>query len=346
MSKWLMRCLFLGLILALVFAGCAKGPPAVAPQEFYKGATLNFIVPYAPGGTYDLWARGLQPYLSKYTGATVIVTNMEGAAGLVGGGYLYNSAKADGLTIGILPMPGMVMNEMLGAEGVKYELAKFSWVGRVEVMWRSLFANAKTGIKTIADMQKATSVRFGTVDPSSQSSCEEAMLCEAFGIKGKIVPGYPGSKDYMKAVIAGKEVDAASTSLSGYESEVKAGTLNLVAMLGTQRNPGWPDVPTALETPGLSAQGKKYLELLTVLVDAGRAVAAPPGVPADRLAFLESALTQSLKDPEVVAFAAKSKYEISPMSSAEYTALIKKLLQAVPVAERPAIKEIITKKYF
>jgi len=348
MSKWLRRCLFLflGMILVLTFAGCAKAPPAVKVEDFYKGATLNFVVPYSPGGTYDLWARALAPVMAKITGATVIVTNIEGAGGLVGGGWLYNSAKPDGLTIGILPMPGMIAGEMLGVEGVKFELAKFSWIGRVEVPWRSLYANPKTGYKTIADMQKATTtIRFSTSDPYAQGSIEEALLCEAFGIKGKIVSGYPGSKEFMKAVIAGKEADASCCSLAGYESSIKAGDLNLVAFFGTTRNPDFPDVPTALETPGLSAQGKKYLELQTVLVDAGRMIAAPPDTPAEKVAFLESALTQSLQGPEIVAWATKSKYNIAPLSAKECTAMIQKLLQVVPAAERPALKEIITKKY-
>lgn len=54
-------------------------------EDFYKGRVLKIVVPFAPGGGFDQWARGLAPYLKKYTGANVVVENWEGAGGLVGG---------------------------------------------------------------------------------------------------------------------------------------------------------------------------------------------------------------------------------------------------------------------
>lgn len=358
MRKWQTSCVVGLTILLLILAACAPKPAPVAPAakapspleeaaKFYKGATMKFIVPYEPGGTYDLWARLLVPYLEAHTGSVVVVENMPGAAGLVGGGHLYNVAKPDGLTIAIMPMPGMVLAEMLGFEAVKYELGKFSYVGRVEVMWRALFASKASGFNSIADMQKAPkTIRFGTVDPTSQSSVEEALLAEAFGLKAKIVPGYKGSREYMLAAIAGKEVDAASTSLAGYEGMVRARELTLVAHLGKQRHPDFRDVPTALETPGLSAEGKKLLDLLTILVDSGRMIVAPPGTPEARLLFLEKALQESQDEPGLKEFAAKRGLEVSPLSAKESKALIAKLLEIVPPAERAKLKHIVTVKYF
>jgi len=44
-----------------------------APKPFYKGKTLRFTVPVAPGGTYDLWVRALAPHLEKHTGAKFLL---------------------------------------------------------------------------------------------------------------------------------------------------------------------------------------------------------------------------------------------------------------------------------
>jgi len=52
-----------------------------------------------------------------------------GASGLMGGAHLYSVAKPDGLTVMILPMPGMIVSDMLEFKEVKYELEKFSYIG-------------------------------------------------------------------------------------------------------------------------------------------------------------------------------------------------------------------------
>jgi len=145
------RICFIGfVILALLFIEIGVSEIAAQPakaEEFYKGAMIKFIVPYAPGGTYDLWARALAPSLEKHTGAKVIIENMAGAAGLVGGGYLYSVAKPDGLSMAVLPMPGMILGDLLEFEAAKYELDKFTYIGRMETTWRGLFASKALGTR-------------------------------------------------------------------------------------------------------------------------------------------------------------------------------------------------------
>jgi tripartite-type tricarboxylate transporter receptor subunit TctC len=277
----------------------------------------------------------------------MIVQNIEGASGLVGGGQLYAISKPDGLTIGILPLSGMAVAEMLEFDAVKYDLDKYTYIGRVEVISRALFASKASGFKSIADMQKSTKpIRFGTMDPTSSSSVDAAFLAEAFGLKAKLIPGYKGSKEYMLALMAGRELDAASTSLGGYGEQVRKGELVLVAVAGKKRDPDFPAAPTALETPGLKPEDKKWLELLDGITEGGRTIAAPPGVPEERRLFLDKALMSSLKEPGLVEWARKVEYNVSPLSGKECKELVTKMMEIVPKSERPRIKEIITKKYF
>lgn len=338
-------------ILCMVLLLCGAFGQAVAQesevQKFYKGKAVDFIVPYSPGGTYDLWARVLAPKIEQLTGARVLVKNMPGAGGLVGTGHLYNVAKPDGLTFGIFPMPGLVLAEMLDLKSVQFELEKFTFLARIEDMERSLFASKTSGFKTLSDLQKATkTVRFGTVDPTSASTVDSALLAEGFGIKAKIIPGYKGSKEYMLAMISGKEVDVAATTTAGYSNNVKSGDISLIAALGKKRNPDFPDVPTALENPALSAEGKKRVELITVLVEAGRMLLAPPGVPADKSAYLERVVLESMKNPEVIEWAKKNGYNLAPLNSRECKELIDDLFKSIPSDEKPKIKHIVTEKYF
>lgn len=341
-------CLVIVIVLGLLGVG---GREVIAQQKtvgaFYKGASMRLIVPNAPGGAYDIWARALAPYLAKHTGARVIVENMPGAGGLVGGGYLFSLAKPDGLTMGILPVSGMALSEMLEYAAVKYELDKFTYIGRIEVMQKAVFASKASGYKTIADMQKSPKViRFGTVDPTSQSAIEEAILAEAFGLKAKIIPGYKGNKDYTLAVISGRELDAASTSLNFSEEEyVKKGDLTLVAVHGKKRRPDFPNTPAVMEIPS-GAEGKKLLDLLVSLVEGGRMILAPPGVPEEKRLFLEKALSTTLKEPALVEWARKGGFNISPLLGKECKQLIAQIRAVVPKAERAKFKHLMTQKYY
>ncbi|MDI7258900.1 MAG: tripartite tricarboxylate transporter substrate-binding protein [Thermodesulfobacteriota bacterium] len=349
MSRWLIKYLFLGLVLVLILGAGAKPAPAVEkPEDFYKGKMITFMVPFGPGGGYDLWARALAPHIKKHTGATVVVTNMEGAGGLVGGGWLYHTAKPDGLTIAILNTPGMILAEMLDFEGAKYELAKFSWICRVELNPTALLASKASGFKTIEDMQKAVkTIRFTAVDPTTDIAIASAAIIEAFGLKAKIIPGYKGAKERMLAILAGREADIAIVGLGGeYITMVKQGDLTLVAMVVATRHPEFPEKPTLLEMPGLGAEGKKLLELINILFASSRMIAAPPRTPEDRAAFLEKALMASLNEPALIEWAKKGGRDWAPLSAKESKDLITKLLEVVPPAERPKLKDIFIKKYY
>ena len=338
------------LVLAIVLIGSssqkATAQAAGEGEAFYKGATLRLIDPHAPGGSYDQWVRALAPHMKKHTGANVVVENMGGASGLMGGAHLYSVAKPDGLTVMILPMPGMIVSDMLEFKEVKYELEKFSYIGRVEVMTRGFFASKASGFTSVADMQKSTKViRFGSVDPTSQSSLDASLISEGFGLKSKIIPGYKGSKEYMLALMAGREVDAAVTTFTGYDTNVKRGEISLMAMMGKKRHPDFPETPAILEIPA-SPEGKKLLELLSILVESGRMIVGPPGLPEANRLFLENALSASLKEPALMDWAQKLGYNVSPLSAKECKELVLRLMEIIPKAERPKFKHLVTEKYF
>jgi len=177
-------------------------------------------------------------------------------------------------------MTGLVLADMLELEAAKFDLDKFTYIGRIDVVWRVLFASKASGFQSIGDMQKATKViRFGCTDKTSASGVDISIMSEAFGLKSKIIPGFKGSKEYMLAVVAGRELDAVSASLAGYEDYVQKGDLVMVAVQGSKRFPSYPRVPTVSETPIPNPEGKKYLELLNVLNESGRMVIGPPGLP-------------------------------------------------------------------
>src|SRR3954471_547589 len=149
------RAVMRGSLRSLVFAASAVFgtgifvPPATAQSgaDFFKGKTVTYIVATAPGGGYDLYGRLVAEYMQKYLpGSTFIVKNVPGAGNLIGTNLLYAS-KADGLTIGTFNT-GLIYAQMVGREGIRFDLTKLSWIGKSSSDPRVITINAKSPIKS------------------------------------------------------------------------------------------------------------------------------------------------------------------------------------------------------
>src|ERR687898_2080702 len=111
---------------AVLAAGAAQ---AQTGADFYKGKTVTYIVATAPGGGYDTYGRLVAEYMQKYLpGSTFVVKNMPGAGHVIGANAIYAS-RADGLTIGTFNT-GLIYNQLIGLEGVRFDLTKMSWIGK------------------------------------------------------------------------------------------------------------------------------------------------------------------------------------------------------------------------
>ncbi len=121
---------------SLFVAGALAGMSALAPSamaqtgaEFFKGKTVTYIVSTSPGGGYDLYGRLVAEFMQRYLpGSTFVVKNLPGAGHLVGANTIYAS-KPDGLTIGTFNT-GLIYNQLIGLDGVKFDLNKMSWIGK------------------------------------------------------------------------------------------------------------------------------------------------------------------------------------------------------------------------
>src|SRR5947209_2638840 len=114
------------LLLGLPAAG------AQTPEEFYKGKTLSLIIPNAPGGSFDLYARLVTNHLGRFIpgNPSLIAQNMPGAAGMQAANYLYGIAPKDGTVLSVL-VPNITLAQILGVRSIAYDTRKFGWIGRV-----------------------------------------------------------------------------------------------------------------------------------------------------------------------------------------------------------------------
>jgi tripartite-type tricarboxylate transporter receptor subunit TctC len=131
--------------------------------------------------------------------------------------------------------------------------------------------------------------------------------------------------------------------MKGY---VEKGDLVPITVLSNERLPEFPQTETLLKSEGLNPAKIKYAKLAMLMSEPGRIVLAPPGVPKERISFLEKAILACLKDPEVVSWAQKSGFDISPLSGEDLRKVIDETMDMVPPAEKEKVRDIIIKKYY
>src|SRR3954447_19638797 len=86
-------------------------------DEFFKGKTIRLIVGNSSGGAMDDWGRFVALYLGKHIPGNpeIVVQNMPGAGAVIAANYVYNVAKPDGLTIGVIN-PANYIDQLIGAK--------------------------------------------------------------------------------------------------------------------------------------------------------------------------------------------------------------------------------------
>src|SRR5579864_18879 len=129
---------------ALVFAASAT---AARAADFYRDKTLTMIVGFAPGGGVDTTARVVARHLQRFIpGApSIVVQNMEGAAGLVAMNYVAKRVAADGLTIA-MPGRSWYVEGALHGPGVGFDVDRVSYIGSPGGVNSGLFVRTATGI--------------------------------------------------------------------------------------------------------------------------------------------------------------------------------------------------------
>jgi len=192
--------------VAIVFL---YGPlSSVAAEQFFKGKTIRFIVGFSAGGGFDTYTRAIARHMGKHVpgNPSTFVENMAGAGSLIAANYMYNKAKADGLTVGNFGGP-LVLQQAIGNKGAKFDGRKFGWLGEpVRDHTACVFSKA-SGI-TNMDKWIASSrpVKMGGTGPGSNTTFAPKVLKETLRLPIQLVVGYKGAAKVRLAIESG-EVD-------------------------------------------------------------------------------------------------------------------------------------------
>lgn len=297
-------------------------------ETFFVAQPFQIIVGYPPGAGYDLYARILSRHLGAHLPGNpkVIVQNMPGAGSLTMANHLYNAAKADGSTIGTFSR-GITMLPIVDPSGVRYDPLKFKWIGApsgevsVAITWGT------TGLNTFADLQ-SRGMTAATSGPASDGSIYGRVLNSVLGTKIKTINGYQGSAESMMAIERG-EVEGAtaisySSLLTAKRDWLSGKRINIVAQHALKAHPQLPNVPVILDF-AKTDEDRRLLEVVFARQAIGYPYAAPPGVPADRVAAIRTAFINTLADKSLLADAERGGVEIDPVSGQELQELLERI---------------------
>jgi len=337
---------FIASTVALVAAVALFSMPAARAQsvaEFYKGRSIDLDIGYSVGGGYDLYARLIARRLGGHIpgNPTVVPKNIEGAGSLRLANYLYAVAPKDGTVIGAISR-GAAFDPLLNENGANFDASKFSWIGSANNEVSVCVALTSSGITKFDDLftRQLTIGSTGTGDDTYQFP---ALMNATLGTKFKIVTGYPGGNDVTLALERGEVEGRCGWSWSS----LKATRLNwvvrkriiILVQMSQSKHPDLPDVPLVMDLAKTSEQ-RQIFEMIFARQTMGRPYAAPPELPADRLAALRKAFMDTMTDKEFLYDADQNKFEINPVNGDQLEALVKEIYRTPPEVVRKAGKMV------
>ena len=310
---------------AAVAAAVIAASPAIAQTgaDFYKGQTVTYIVATAAGGGYDLYGRFVAEYMQRYLpGSTFVVKNVPGAGHMIGANTIYAS-KPDGLTIGTF-VTGLIYNQLIKADGVRFDLTKMSWIGKAASEPRIIVIAAQTPIKTLDELRHyKDTLKFASSGIGSSSFVEITSLTNILKLPIKVVSGYNGADDQI-AMRRG-ETNGGLGSRSSLEQFVKNGYGRFIAQIGGKES-DVPQLKDLIKDP----DGLSMVALIQSQGDIARLTAGPPNIPADRLAALREAYKNAMEDKGLQAKAEKLDRPVDPAYGDDVLAMIHQALNQKP----------------
>ena len=248
----------IGIAIVLIIFCSLLPISSVRAQEeaFYKGKTIRVLVGTTAGSLYDLWARSIAAHIGKHIPGNpeTLVQNMPGAGHKIATNYLYNVAKPDGLTLIGSILPGVYMDQLVGRPEVKFDWAKFVWIGSPVKSESQMTMRTDAPYKSIDDIRNSKEpARCGSTGTSG-SDYQLARLLEEIlpPLKINSILGYPGGPELDLAMERG-EIQCRTFTVETffarepYITWKKKGFVRNLYQTGRKRDPRLADTPTLHE---------------------------------------------------------------------------------------------------
>ena len=294
-----------GIALGLSLSG-------IAAAQGFPNKPVHIIVPFAPGGAFDVLARVVAANLESQWHQTVIVETRPGAGSVIGTTAAARSSP-DGYTL-VLVANSLVINAKL-RPNLPYDAIKgFEPIALLVNSPQVIVVGAASPYRTLKDWVDGAKAQpgtlsYATVGPGTTQHIAGEMLQRAAGIKLVYVP-FPGGAPAVNALLGG-HVGAVLGNLSEVNAQITAGKLRPLAVTTRERLDDLKPVPTVAESgyPGYEA-----------VVWCG--ISAPAGTPREAVARIAESVGGAMKDPETRQRLATLGFQPSYLGPADFAAHI------------------------
>jgi tripartite-type tricarboxylate transporter receptor subunit TctC len=318
-------------IALCALVGVALGSSGAGAEDFYKNKQIRLITGFPAGNDYDLGARFLVKYLSKYIPGqpTIIVQNMPQAASIAAANYLAAQTPRDGTVMGTFSRN--VVNEALtGQPNLEADPRRFIWLGATSLPARVCVRWFNAPVKTPADLFTQEFI-VGAAGAGSSLAILPTVLNHVLGTKFRIVEGYQGMGDTVLAIERG-ELQGACASYGQFrvnEQLFKDGKLTYLLRAEEAPIPAIPDVPSIFDF-AKTAEQRQLMNFVFSSTVFGRPYVFPPDVPKDRVDIMRKAIADAAHDPDLIAEAASIKLDMSYTPPERLEQLVTKLYETPP----------------
>lgn len=298
-------------------------PAAQSSDDFYAGRTVRLIIGTTTAGEYGFYAQLMAQHIAQFIPGrpTVIVQSMLGGGGLVALNYLARVAPQDGSVLS-LPHVNIVQDGLLNPK-VQFDPGKFQWIGRATDALQVGIASQRSNARSLEDAKRRELIA-GASGVNNPTGLNPRILNAVAGTRFRIVTGYKGTGDAKLAWERG-EVDVMTVSwdyiVNRYGDQLKAGLIHPLYMYGAKRPPELAAV-SSLTDFGRNDAEKAFLQIYSIGAEIGRALAFPPGVPAERVATWRAAFDQMIADPDFRQAIASAGLRFAPLDGATLAASV------------------------
>lgn len=313
-------------IMLLMFTGCSNNNEKPAevekpvevekPEESAEGTTdyptksIELVVPFGPGGDTDTNARVISKYMSEELGQPVVVTNIEGASGVVGSAEVMDS-DPDGYRV-LFNHPTMLISSLLGVADYTYEdfeMAGISLFDDANVFVVSADSEYENLEDIIEEAKKRPNELLFATSLGSFTHLQILAFQEETGTEiSEAVLGDMAS--YVVALLDNK-IDIIGAQYGVVKDYIETGDFKVVGVLSEERNPLIPDVPTFKEQGVDVAFTKMFYHLM------------PKGTPAEIVEKYSKALEAVTLNEEYIKEAGTvfvTPNYLPPTEASEYVA--------------------------
>lgn len=274
-------------VISTATIGLALSLAPAAAQD-WPSAPIQVVVPAAAGGGSDILVRTLQPHLEKALGGTIVVINVPGS-GSVAGSRRVVDADPDGHTVLVNHVTLLTAMALGRADfsHTDYAVAATSVEIPLVVVapGDSLFNNLDDLMAAGRDPSQTViaGVNIGAINHFTM------LMLQSIAGDAEFRYVQTGGGADTTAALLGKQIAVGVLAGSEARPVVESGDVKVLAAMGADRVPYFPDVPTAQEQGFDTRIGLEYFWLM------------PAGTPDDRVAAFGAAIQSAVADPEIVA---------------------------------------------